>query len=35
MGLSELHTTERNKENPEEVEGNVHENGNASEGTFL
>ena len=35
MGLSESHTTEMNEETPEEVEGAVHKNGNASGLTFL
>ena len=32
--FQKLHTTERNKETPEEVMGTIHNNGSASGGTF-
>ena len=35
MGISERHSAERNEEIPEEEEGTVHDNGSASEETFL
>ena len=35
MGISERHTTERNKKAPKKVEGTVHDYGSAPDGTLL
>ena len=35
MGISELHTTERNEKAPKKVEGTVHDHGGAPGGTLL